>query len=872
MKTDPPKLPLKFLRWFCREEYLEEFEGDLIEMFEELYEISPTKARQKFIWDIIRHFRPGFIKSHLTQLHLNSKDMFRHHLLLAYRNFRRYKSSFIINLLGLSTGIAAALLIYLWVYNEVSIDQFHENKDRLYQVMRNTSSQPGELVSRESNSDLLAPALREEMPEVEHVVPVNFEDCSGILTVEQANIQAKGAVAGEDFFKVFSFPLIQGDRNHVLRGTNNIVISDQLAVLFFGSVEVAMNKSILFDQEDYEGLYHVSGVFGTTGYRSSEQFDFLIPYDVFLARRDPEYIHWGSNSSQVYLSLEKGTELADFNGKIKGFVRERFQIQNEPAGADWVGQLFLRPYSEKYLYSHYENGVKAGGRIDYIRLFSIIAVLILVIACINFMNLSTAQASRKLKQIGIKKVIGANRKTLIYQYIGEAMILTLLASCFAVGLVYLLIPSFNALTDQTLSLTLDGNFISGLLVITGFTGLLSGSYPAFYLSGFKPKEMLTGKLTASMGEFWTRKGLVGFQFCISILLMVSVAVIYQQMNFIQSENLGYKKDNVIVFDRQHKLYDNLEAFLGEINNLPGVESSSVIEDEVTDISSRTGVYMIQGSNTGEVKPKLYEAVVGYDFIETLAIEMSEGRAFSRQFSNEATKILLNEMAVERLGLTQPIGTIISWKGEEKEVIGVTKNFHGQSLYEEIKPMAILHEPEETNKMLVRIQAGTEQATISKLQAVYNTYYPGLPFEFEFLDDEYSALYVSEQRISTLFRYFAGIAIIISCLGLFGLANFSAERRLKEIGIRKILGASHFGIVLLLSKGFLSIILIANLITLPASYLLAKEWLNNFAYSIDLTSWYFIGAGLSALLIAWLTVGFQTFKAAYLNPIHCLRDE
>ncbi|MEM6380196.1 MAG: FtsX-like permease family protein, partial [Bacteroidota bacterium] len=493
-------------------------------------------------------------------------------------------------------------------------------------------------------------------------------------------------------------------------------------------------------------------------------------------------------------------------------------------------------------------------------------------ACINFMNLSTAQASRKLKQVGIKKVIGANRKTLIYQYVGEAMILTFLASCLAIIMVYFFIPGFNSMTDKQLGLTLDGNFISGVLIITFFTGLLSGSYPAFYLSRFKPMDILKGKFSSSIGELWTRKGLVVFQFCISILLIVAVSVIYQQIDFVQSENLGYKKDNVIVFDRQQKLYDNLEVFLAEVNNLPGVESSSVIEDEVTDISGNTGVYAVQGQTSDEIPPRMYEAVVGYDFIETLSIEMSEGRPFSRKFSNEGSKIILNEMAVEILGITDPVGTIISWKRQDKEVIGVTKNFHGQSLYEEIKPMAILHEPDETTKVLVRIQSGTERATISKLKNVYESYYPGLPFEFQFLDDEYRALYVSEQRIAMLFRYFAGIAIIISCLGLFGLASFSAERRLKEIGIRKILGSTNFGIVSLLSRDFLLMIIIANVITLPLSYLLSRKWLDNFAYSIDLTWWYFIGAGLSALLIALLTVSFQTFKAAYVNPVVCLRDE
>ncbi len=872
MKPGPPKNALKFLRWFCRADYLEEFEGDLIELFEEHYEQSPAKAKWKFTWSVIRYFRFAFVKPFKIKKYANQKDMFRHHLLLAYRSFKRHKSSFFINLIGLSTGIAATLLIYLWVYDEIMIDQFHENENRLYQVMRNTVHQPGEISTLTYNSDLLAPALREEMPEVEFVVPVDFEDCGGILTVGDESIRAKGAVAGKDFFKIFSFPLLQGNRNQVLVGINNMVISDELAVLFFGSAEEAVNKTVTFDQEGYEGGYNVSGVFKSSGYKTSEQFDFMLTNDMFLSRRNPSYINWGSNSMNVYLTLKEGTELKPFNEKIRNFVRARFQVEGEPEGLDWVGQLFLRPYAEKYLYGRYENGIQAGGRIEYVWLFSIIALFILLIASINFMNLSTAQASRKLKEVGIKKVIGVGRKTLIHQYLGEAMLLAFLAFLAATAIVHLLIPSFNSITGKQLQLILDRNFILGGITITLITGLLSGSYPSFYLSGFKPIEVLKGKLPTSIGEFWIRKGLVIFQFCISILLIMAVAIVYQQVKFVQSKNLGYKKDNVIVFDRQQRLYDNLETFLAEVNNIPGVETSTVIEDEITDISGWTGVYSLPGQTSGGAHPHLYEAVVGYDFIETLSIEMKDGRTFSRQFSEESSKIMLNELAVEVLGISDPIGSTINWKGQDKEVIGVTRNFHGQSLYEAIKPMVILHEPEETTKILVRLQSGAEQAAISRLQKIYNRYYTGLPFEYQFLDEEYRNLYLAEQRVATLSQYFAGIAIIISCLGLFGLAAFSAERRIKEIGIRKILGSSNFGIVSLLSKDFLAMVLIANVIVLPVSYILSKKWLNGFAYTIELTWWYFIGAGLSALLITCLTVGFQTFKTAFVNPVDCLREE
>ncbi len=798
--------------------------------------------------------------------------MFRHHLLLAFRNFRRHKASFLINMIGLSTGLVATLLIYLWVCDEIKMDQFHEKSDRLYQVMRNMESRPGEISTQEYNSDLLAPALRAEVPQVEYAVPVEFEDCGGILTVGDKNWRATGAVAGRDFFKIFSFPLLIGNRDEVLVGTDKMVISDQLANRLFGSTEEAINQSIAFDQEDYEGIYTISGVFKKSGYQTSEQFDFLISNDLFLSRRDPSSINWGSNSVNVYLTLKEDVELGPFNEQIRNFVRSKYQVEGEPEGVDWVGQLFLRSYSEKYLYGHYENGVQAGGRIEYVWLFSIIALFILLIASVNFMNLSTAQASTKLKQVGIKKVFGVGRSALMHQFLGEALIMTFLSFLAAMAMAYLLIPSFNSITGKELNLTLDSDFLFGAIAIVLITGLMSGSYPAFYLSRFKPIEVLKGKLNASMGEFWTRKGLVIFQFCISILLIVAVSVVYQQVQFVQTKNLGYQKENVIVFDRQEKLYDNLETFLAEVNKTPGVRSSTMIEDEVTDISGWTGAYSHRGQVVGGTHPRLYEAVVGYDFTQTLSIEVKEGRSFSRQYGDESSKMMLNEMAVEVLGLSNPVGTKIRWKGQDKEVIGVTKNFHGQSLYEAIKPMAILHEPEETTKILVKLQSGAERAAIAQLQKIYDEYYSGLPFEFRFLDQQYRQLYLAEQRVATLSQYFAGIAIIISCLGLFGLVSFSAERRMKEIGIRKVLGSSNFGIASLLSKDFLTMVLIANAIALPIGYLLSKKWLNAFAYTIDLSWWHFIAAGLSALLIAWLTVGLQTFKTAQVNPVDCLRDE
>lgn len=798
--------------------------------------------------------------------------MFKHLLLLIYRSIRRNQTTFWINLLGLSTALAATFLIYLWVHDEMQMDQFHADKSRLYQVMRNTMPRAGEVNTHQSNSDLLAPALKEEMPEVEHIVPVDFLEVDGILQANNNQLRARGAAAGKDFFQVFSFPLLFGNQEHVLVGANKIVISDQLAVALFGSNEAALDQLIELDQEDYEGAYFVSGIFGKSGYRSSEEFDYLITNDLFLSRRDPSYVNWGSNSVQVFLKLAEGVNLADFNGKIKDFVRTRFQVKGEPSGLDWVGQLFLRPYASKYLYGRYENGVIAGGRVEYIWLFSLVAVFIVFIASINFMNLSTAQASRKFKQIGVQKVVGAGRRTIIYQYLGEAHAMAFIAGLVAIGMVYLMIPGFNAITAKQLHFRWDTNMVVASLLIIVTTSILSGSYPAFYLSRFNPVAILKGRFAKSGRESWLRQALVVFQFGISSLLIVAVIIVSQQVKYVQSKDLGYKRDNVIIFEGDEALFDKLDFFSAELNSIPGVMASSVIEDRVTDISGWTKAYQLSGPFSNEAKPNLYEAVVGYDFFKTLSIELTEGRSFSKQLNQESSKIILNEEAVATLGLERPIGKVISWKGSDKEIIGICTDFHGQSLFEAIKPMVIVFEPEETNTVLARIQKGAEVSALSELQDLYQRYYPGLSLPYRFLDDEYQALYAAEQRVGTLSTYFAGIAIIISCLGLLGLVTFSTQRRLKEIGVRKVLGASRLSIFTLLSKGYLKTICGAISIAMVIGYLLFREWLNNFAYHIDLSWQYFVLAGLVALSVALGTIAWQLYRAGQVQVVECLRDE
>lgn len=787
--------------------------------------------------------------------------MFRHNLLLIYRTFKRFKTTFFINLIGLSTGLACALLIYLWVNDELRVDKFHENDHRLYQVMENVE-QAGSFITRQTTAGPTAEALANEMPEVEAAVTTTWIS-SFTLSVDENNIKAKGLYASADYFKLFSYEIIQGNKNQVLSDKTSIVISEALARRLFGTTENVIGKVV---EWQHEKQYQVSGVFKNIPKRSSVQFDFLLPFKTFWD--DNEWVtNWFNTAPQTYLLMKEGTDIEQFNHKIADFVRTKTE------GRANHRTPFATRYSDAYLYNQYDNGVQAGGRIEYVRLFSIIALFILFIACINFMNLSTARASRRLKEVGIKKAVGARRRTLVVQYLSESTLMSLLSLVLALLLVVLFLPKFNDITEKQLSLNFNVTFILSLLSIVLITGLVAGSYPALYLSGFNPAIVLKGKLNSFMGELWARKGLVVFQFTLSVILIVSVWMVYKQIEFVQTQHLGYEKDNIILFEKEGQLdeAEKLETFLSEIKHIPGIVDASSSEHDMT--GHNGGTYGVEwpGKDPDD-RTEFERMAVNYGMIEMLGIAMKEGRTFSKEFGSENTKIIFNEAAIEFMGLTDPVGKVVKLWGEDKEIIGVAKDFHFDSFREEVKPLFFRLAPNNTWNIMVKIAAGREKEALAQLQQLYQEFNPGFALDYQFLDEDYQALYVAEQRVSTLSKYFAGLAILISCLGLFGLAAFTAERRIKEIGIRKILGSSELGIVYLLSSDFTKMVITAIVIALPVSYFIAKIWLENFAFKITLEWWFFIGAGLLALLIAWLSVGFQTIKAARVNPTQCLKDE
>lgn len=801
--------------------------------------------------------------------------MVKHNLLVFLRNAKKYRVTFFINVIGLSSALACTLLIVLWVMDELKVDQFHENDELLYQVMSNIPTENG-FETDEHTPGELATALNNDIPEVAYatsVIPAAwFDSGQGIISSKETHIKASGQFVDENYFNVFSWKIIESDSNGSPKDKSSILISDELANKLFQGVKNSIGKTISWEHEEFSGKYVVSGVFEKPPKNSSIQFDILFNYQLFAEAYAKNLSNWGNSNPSTYVLLKEGTDYEIFNKKIKNISIDKYKATIGTEYLEYIGTLFAQRVSDSYLYNKFENGVQSGGRISYVKLFVLIAIFLLMIAAINFMNLSTAIASKRMKEIGIKKAIGAKRKSLIVQFLNESVLITFISLIAALILVIALLPEFNIITGKELSLKLMPKLILWVLVITIFTGLVSGSYPALYLSNFKTVKVLKGSFTSSKKTVFTRKGLVIFQFTASIILIIAVLVVSKQIEFIQNKNLGYSKDNVISFKKEGKLNKALEPFGQELKNIPGVINVSSFAHDLVGEHGKTGGLSWEGKDP-KARIDFVNLEGGYNLIELLKIKVIEGRSFSEKFTSDQddVNIIFNKAAIEIMNLNDPIGKTVKLWGKERRIIGVVENFHFESLYKEVQPCFIRYFPEGQN-ILVKIKAGIAAETIDRIEKVYGVFMNGLPLDFKFLDDSYQQLYASEKRVATLSNYFAGLAIIISCLGLFGLAAFTAERKRKEISIRKVLGQSSKQIMLLLSSQFIKLVFISILTAFPLAYILAINWLSRFAYKIPLQLGYFLGAGLIALSIALLTVGMQAIRAANKNPVDGLREE
>ncbi len=864
MNNRPPKIFLRFFRWFCHPNLKKPIEGDLIELYEERIKVSgKRKANLKFIKDVLLLFRPSIIRPVDGTYRINNYGMIKHNIKLAFRSFKRFRTTFAINLIGLSTGLASVLLIYIWINDELSVDKFHEKDSQLYQVMQNINTPDG-TITIEPTQALLGQALVDEMPEVEmaaSVVPVGSYSSDRIIQYGQVKLKMRDQYASEDYFKLFSYELKSGNPADVLSSKESIVISADYAEKLFGKGTDPIGETVTIQQNNEVKPYMISGVFKDLPANSSKQFDGVFSLEVFLESY-PHVREWTNSDPYTYLLLKEKTNVTELSIRLEKFVSTKAE--------GYRHTHFLQKYSDRYLHGKYEDGVPVGGRIQYVRLFSIIAGLVLLIACINFMNLSTARASRRLKEIGVKKAMGAKRGSLISQHFTEAFLMTFIAFLIAGAIVAFVLPSFNQLTEKELSIVPDFKLVSSVLLIGLVTAILAGSYPALYLSGFDPIKIFRGKITGSAGDLWARRGLVIFQFSVSILLISSVMVIASQINFIQNKNLGFKKDHIIYFKADGELEERGSSFIDELKMETGVLNAGMFGHDLLGNSGRTSGVRWEGKGEDEYV-RFANLEVGYDLIETFGLELVEGRTFSRDFGDEGSKILFNEKAIEVMGIEDPVGKTIKLWGRDREIIGVVKNFHFESLYQEITP-CFLQFYEEQSTIVVRIQSGNELETIGRIEEMYQARNPGLTFTFNFFDEEYDRLYRSEQQIAGISKSFGAVAILISCLGLLGLVAFTSEQRQKEIGIRKVLGSSEYKLVLLLSSDFSKMVAVAILVSLPLSFIIMKYWLESFAYRIELNIWFFVGSGVLAMLVALLTMSFQTVKAAKANPVEALKYE
>jgi len=791
--------------------------------------------------------------------------MFSNYLKTTWRYLLKDRQFTVLNLIGLSTGMACTLLICLWVNDEWQTDRFHKNDQRLFQVMINEKN-ADVFTTTQGTGGVVGEIMQKQLPEVEYAVATTPADWFQQFSIswKDHTVGATGNLVGKDYFKMFSYPLLQGNKENVLADKNSVVISAQLARKLFNTTNNVIGKTLEWKWASLSRQCTVTGVFEDMPLHSTSRFDFVLSLDIWKDIMPVTLAPTSTGPFNTYVMLRKGTDVQRFNEKLPALLKSQFK--------DSSSVMFMRKYADGYLYNKYENGVQAGGRISYLRLFSIIALFILVIACINFMNLSTAKASGRMKEIGVKKSLGAARRTLVLQFLGESLFMSIAALLIALLMVALLLPRFSEITGKQLLPQWDIRFIAAVLGITLFTGLLAGSYPALYLSRFAPSVTLKGKLSNTGNTMWIRKGLVVFQFVVSVIFIIAVMVVYKQVQFVQSRNLGYNKDNIVYFEMEGRAGEKKETFLAGLKALPGVVNASSIEQKIV-LSSFLPSSNInwEGKNLDN-QIRFYQMPVNYGLIETLGIRMAAGRTFSKDYSTDSTAVVLNEAAVKMMGLKDPVGKIINQGNTALHIIGITKNFHFNSLHEEIRPFIFNLAPEQTLLAMARIQKGREKATLAGIQQLYKTFNPGYSFNYKFLDSDYQAQYASEKLVAQLSGYFAGLTIIISCLGLFGLAAFTAERRRKEIGIRKVLGATVGNVAVMLSKDFLQLILIAVCIAFPLAWWAAGEWLQGFAYHVHIGVSVFLAAGAATLGITLLTIGFQALKAGWTNPVKSLQSE
>ena len=831
--------------------------GDLEEIYlNKRIKDGKPKAEMWLLIQIIKSLPPIILDNLIW-----SGTMFKSYIKIAVRNLKKQKMFSAINIFGLAAGMSCTILIMLWVQDEMSFDKFHKNADNIYRVVQDQHYSGGEIFPVAVTPGPLSKALKENFPEIVNSVRVKSNRRS--LKYEDKIFYERLTYSDSTFFEMFSFPLIAGNPKTVLKNPYSILLSEEMAEKYFGN-ENPVGKTIIADNKF---SLKVEGIFQNVPENSHMQFDFMGSLDL-LKEENVNLERWNNSTYHTYVLLQKNTDLNNVNEKIKNIIRDN--------SSDSYTDVYLQALTDIHLYSgsKYAADIKGHGSIEYVNMFSLIALFVLLIACINFMNLSTARSSKRAKEVGLRKVVGAPRSQIIRQFFVESILLTVIALVLSFVIVYLLLPEFNDLSGKTIDMfKADTSLFFGIFLIAVLTGIISGSYPAFYLSSFLPVKVLKQQNSSDKGGSLFSKLLVVTQFSLSIILIIGTAVVYKQLEYIQNKNLGYSKDNIMFIPVSDKVKERIESVKSQLSKNPNVISSTLTDQLLTNYGNSTSNFHWEGKNENDnVNINFVEA--DEDFVKTFDMKLAEGRFYSKEFTSETNSLVINETAAKMIEMKNPVGQKIKMWDDDLTIIGVVKDYNFSKLDSEIKPLAIRLMPGSrfSRLLFAKLNSNNISQTISFLETEFKNLNPEDPFVYSFLDEEFALLYETEQRMGKLFSSFSVLAVLISCLGLFGLASFMAERRTKEIGIRKVLGASVGGLTVLLSAEFFKLVVISNLIAWPVSYYFMNSWLQDFVYRTEMSLWIFPLSGLAALIIALLTVSYQSIKAALANPIKSIKYE
>ncbi|MEK6783703.1 MAG: ABC transporter permease [Bacteroidota bacterium] len=867
MKINAPKRALQFLRWFCREDYLEEIEGDLTEVFIKQFENSPRKAKWKFSWSVIKYFRPEFMKSFKNSSQPNSYGMYKSYFKIGWRNLLKNKGYSFINIGGLASGMAVAMLIGFWLYDELSFNKYHKNYDRIAQVLQQGVVN-GEVFTSEYMPIPVGNELLSSFSEDFERVVMSSWTREHILASGDNKFTIKGNFLSPGAPEMLTLNMVKGTRTG-LDDPSSVMLSESAAKILFGDVDPIHKAIRIGNNLDVV----VTGVYKDLPHNTQfRDIKFMAAWDLYAASRNwvkNAENDWSNNSWQILAQISPQANFTDVSTKIHDII-----LKHRPEVAEIKLNVFLNPMNRWHLYANWDKAGKAGGRIEFVWLFGTIGVFVLLLACINFMNLSTARSEKRAKEVGIRKAIGSVRGQLMSQFFSESLLVVLFSFLLSIVLVQLSLSFFNELADKQIAI-LWANPFFWLLCITFslLTGLIAGLYPSLYLSAFNPVKVLKGTFRAGRFASMPRKALVVVQFTVSIALIVGTIVIFNQIQYAKDRPIGYDRNGLITIAMNTpELYGRYNVLRDELLNTKGVVEMSASSTPATELNSQNNGFEWEGKDP-DFKENFGTIAVTHDFGKTVGWQFVDGRDFSRDYASDSSGMVINETAVTYMNIKDPVGKIVKWNNKPYRILGVIKDMVMGSPYEPVYQTVFILDYDWANVINIKLNpAQGASESIAQVEKVFLKFNPGSPFDYKFSDQQFSLKFSSEERIGKLVTFFAVLAIFISCLGLFGLASFMAEQRTKEIGVRKVLGASLTNLWVMLSKDFVFLVIISLFITSPLAYYFMNNWIQKYTYHTEISWWIFFITGGSVLIVTLLTVSYQTLKAALINPVNSLKSE